>query len=64
MKYNCLDKSEFEGIQMKEEITLKPMTPEMYHAFFKEYQNDKGLFLDKNDFYEYRYDKANVDAYI
>lgn len=49
---------------MKEEITLKPMTPEMYHAFFKEYQNDKGLFLDKNDFYEYRYDKANVDAYI
>ena len=49
---------------MKEEITLKPMTPEMYHAFFKEYQNDKDLFLDKNDFYEYRYDKANVDAYI
>lgn len=49
---------------MNAEITLKPMTPEMYHAFFKEYQNDMDLYLDKNDFLEYCYDKAKVDAYI
>ncbi len=49
---------------MKTEITLTPMTPEMYYAFFKEYQNDMDLYLDKNDFFEYHYDKAKVDAYI
>ena len=49
---------------MNAEITLKPMTPEMYHTFFKEYQNDMDLYLDKNDFLEYCYDKAKVDAYI
>lgn len=49
---------------MNSEITLTPMTPEMYHAFFKEYQNDMDLYLDKNDFHEYCYDKARVDAYI
>ena len=31
---------------MNAEITLKPMTPEMYHTFFKEYQNDMDLYLD------------------
>lgn len=25
---------------MVPEVTLKPMTPEMYHAFFREYEND------------------------
>ena len=49
---------------MKTEITLTPMTPEMYHAFLKEYQNDIDLYLDKSDFVEYYYDKAKVDAYI
>lgn len=49
---------------MSEEITLKPMTAEMYHAFFQEYQNDMDLYLDKNEFFEYVYDKAKVDAYI
>ena len=49
---------------MKTEITLTPMTPEMYYAFFKEYQNDMDLYLDKNDFFEYHYHKAKVDAYI
>ena len=49
---------------MEMEITLKPMTPEMYHVFFKEYQNDPDLYLDRKDFLEYEYDKTKVDAYI
>lgn len=49
---------------MEKEITLKPMTPEMYHAFFREYENDMDLYLDKSEFVAYRYDKAKVDAYI
>ncbi len=40
------------------------MTPEMYHTFFKEYQNDPDLYMNPQDFFEYRYDQAKVDAYI
>ena len=36
-------------------IQLQPMTPEMYHAFFREYQNDPALFASPADFAEYRY---------
>lgn len=46
------------------EITLKPMTAEMYHSFFQEYENDMDLYLDKGDFVEYIYEKTKVDAYI
>ena len=49
---------------MKGMISLKPMTPEMYHAFFQEYENDMDLYLDKNDFTEYVYNREKVDAYI
>jgi RimJ/RimL family protein N-acetyltransferase len=49
---------------MPKEITLVPMTAEMYHAFFREYQNDPDLYLDKRDFFEYVYDEERVDAYI
>lgn len=49
---------------MSLDITLKPMTAEMYHAFFKEYENDMDLYLDKNDYFEYIYDGEKVDAYI
>ncbi len=49
---------------MKDKITLLPMTPEMYHRFFKEYQNDSDLYLDKSKFCEYSYSKEKVDAYI
>ena len=49
---------------MKGMISLKPMTPEMYHAFFQEYENDMDLYLDKNDFTEYVYTREKVDAYI
>lgn len=48
----------------KQLIYLKPMSYEMYHKFFKEYENDMDLYLDKKDYYTYRYDKENVDRYI
>ena len=49
---------------MEKEILLKPKTPEMYHEFFQEYQNDMDLYLEKEEFFEYVYDKSKVDAYI
>lgn len=49
---------------MKKEVKLIPMTPEMYHDFFMEYRNDMDLYLNKNDFTEYQYERAKVDAYI
>lgn len=48
---------------MSPEITLQPMTRVMYHTFFKEYENDPDLYLDKRDFCEYQYNPARVDAY-
>lgn len=49
---------------MEPEITLKPMTAQMYHAFFRDYQNDADLYLDKSEFREYTYNRETVDAYI
>jgi len=49
---------------MEEEILLKPMTAEMYHEFFQEYQNDLDLYLNEDEFFEYVYDESKVDAYI
>lgn len=46
------------------EIYLKPMTPEMYHTYFKEYENDMALYLDKSEFYQYEYSPEKVNAYI
>lgn len=33
---------------MNTEVYLVPMTAEMYHEYFKEYQNDLDLYIDKN----------------
>ena len=49
---------------MKKEIWLQPMTAEMYHAFFKEYQNDRDLYLDQKDYRPYVYSEDTVNAYI
>lgn len=49
---------------MSLEIKLKPMTAEMYHLFFQEYENDTDLYLNKNDFSEYVYEKSKVDSYV
>ena len=70
-KYNEVKDEDMEGNDMLDngngiglEVELKPMTPEMYHMFFQEYENDMDLYLDKNDFHEYVYEESKVDAYI
>ena len=45
-------------------IYLKEMTNKMYHEYYKEYQNDPDLYLDKGEFFEYVYTKEKVDQYI
>lgn len=45
-------------------IFLRPMTPSMYHEFFKEYENDLDLYLDKEKYVEYVYGEENVEKYI
>lgn len=49
---------------MNDKVFLKPMTPEMYHEFFSEYENDPDLYLNKDEYFEYCYDAENVDKYI
>ena len=45
-------------------IFLVPMTPEMYHRYFKEYENDPDLWPDKTKFTHYVYDEDKVNQYI
>ena len=45
-------------------VCLKPMTAEMHHAFYREYQNDPDLYIDKSACTPYIYRKENVDRYI
>lgn len=49
---------------MNEEIYLLPMTAQMYHEYFKEYQNDLDLYLDKEAYTVYSYDEEKVNQYI
>lgn len=49
---------------MEAEVTLEPMTPEMYHAFFREYQNDLDLYIDKKAYAPYVYEEEKVNRYI
>lgn len=45
-------------------VYLLPMTAEMYHEYFKEYQNDLDLYIDKNAYTPYTYDEEKVNRYI
>lgn len=47
-----------------DDVYLKEMSYEMFHMFFLNYVNDKSLYLDINDYYDYVYDKDKVDQYI
>ena len=49
---------------MNKEIYLLPMTAEMYHEYFKEYQNDPDLYIDKGSYTFYLYDEDKVNQYI
>ena len=45
-------------------IKLVPMTPDMYHAFFREYENDPELFLPGQEYIRYEYSEDKVEKYI
>ena len=45
-------------------VRLIPMTPEMYHRYFREYENDPDLYLDKENYVPYSYSEERVDRYI
>ena len=49
---------------MNEEIYLLPMTAQMYHEYFKEYQNDLDLYIDKGAYTAYSYEEEKVNQYI
>ncbi len=45
-------------------IYLTAMTPEMYHSYFKEYENDQDLWRDKTKYTSYEYSEEKVEKYI
>ena len=49
---------------MKTDVYLLPMTAEMYHEYFREYQNDMDLYLDKSTYTPYVYAEESVNRYI
>ena len=49
---------------MNTEVYLLPMTAEMYHEYFKEYQNDLDLYIDKDAYTPYTYEEEKVNRYI
>ena len=49
---------------MNDGVYLLPMTAEMYHAYFREYENDPDLYIDTNAWTHYVYDEEKVNRYI
>ena len=49
---------------MNSKVYLQPMTAEMYHEYFKEYENDLDLYIDKEAYVSYSYDEDKVNQYI
>ena len=45
-------------------IRLLPTSDEMYHSYFKEYDNDPDLYLPGQQYVHYEYDEEKVDRYI
>lgn len=45
-------------------VYLLPMTATMYHEYFKEYQNDLDLYIDKGTYTPYTYEEEKVNRYI
>ncbi len=46
------------------DIRLVPMTAEMYHRYFRAYENDPELYPDKAQYVPYVYTEEAVDRYI
>ena len=45
-------------------VWLTAMTPEMYHLYFREYENDPELYPDKEKYTPFTYSAEKVDQYI
>ena len=45
-------------------ISLIPMTRQMCHEFYKNFQNDPAIFMDMSKFAEYEYIPEKVDRYF
>ena len=45
-------------------VSLRPFTHEMYHAYYKEYENDPDLFLDRSQCKPFVYSPEWVEAYM
>ncbi len=49
---------------MNETVTLRQMTSRMFHAYYREYQNDPELFLDRTQYKPFSYSPEWTEAYI
>lgn len=49
---------------MENSVYLLPMTAEMFHEYYKEYENDLDLYVDKCEYTPYTYDEERVNRYI
>lgn len=53
--------------QMRERsgaVSLRPMTAEMYHVYYREYRNDPDLYMDKSEYAPFVYSPEWVERYI
>ena len=52
-------------MQIKQDnIQIVPMTAEMYHSFFREYENDPDLYRPGQEYVHYQYREEAVEKYI
>ena len=47
-----------------DKVTLKIMTRELCHEFYRGFQNDPDIFMDMSKFFTYQYSKEKVDRYF
>ena len=45
-------------------VSLEPFTAEMYHRYFKEYDNDPDLYLESQPYTHYDFSEEKVEQYI
>ncbi len=46
------------------DVKLTPMTDEMYHSYFREYENDPDLYLPGQEYVHYVYSEEKAERYI
>lgn len=45
------------------DIILKRITLNLYHEYFKGFEYDESIFIDRKDYFHYQYSKEKVDKY-